>query len=268
MIMSRAGLDNCLLASGFCKTNTCVKRSIPKGRTSGIRASVETLNKRTFNSGRVCRQRKREEKQGDYLAYGPTEDLLVSSIYADAKEDGDAIKSRLSWKMMNPRNAEVYLESNSLKDSLYPTQKGFTKDYRQIDEYVLEEMGLEIVASSMISMRMKKFYKRLGRKLQFDDNRTCCRLGQIIQKMKDNALMALQTVSAQTQSDASIEIKAYSQGLKKVESQLVAHQQGQLWYEQKIKFMKIDLDDKTDVLTYHKKLLAEAQKEKEELKGS
>ncbi|GKC95583.1 hypothetical protein Tco_1161025, partial [Tanacetum coccineum] len=31
-------------------------------------------------------------------------------------------------------------------------------------------------------------------------------------------------------------------------------------------FMKIDLDDKTDVLTYHKKLLAEAVKEKEELK--
>ncbi|GJV86679.1 ribonuclease H-like domain-containing protein [Tanacetum coccineum] len=68
-------------------------------------------------------------------------------------------------------------------------------------------------------------------------------------------------------SDASIEIKAYSQGLKKVEAQLVAHQQGQLWYEQKIKFMKIDLDDKTDVLTYHKKLLAEAQKEKEDLKA-
>ncbi|GJX53895.1 hypothetical protein Tco_0282264 [Tanacetum coccineum] len=59
-------------------------------------------------------------------------------------------------------------------------------------------------------------------------------------------------------SDAKVEIKAYTQGLKKVEAQLVAHQQGQLWYEQKIKFMKIDLDDKTDVLTYHKKLLAKA----------
>ncbi|GKD82525.1 hypothetical protein Tco_1349364, partial [Tanacetum coccineum] len=32
-------------------------------------------------------------------------------------------------------------------------------------------------------------------------------------------------------SDASVEIKAYSQGLKKVEAQLVAHQQGQLWQE-------------------------------------
>ncbi|GJS59128.1 ribonuclease H-like domain-containing protein [Tanacetum coccineum] len=68
-------------------------------------------------------------------------------------------------------------------------------------------------------------------------------------------------------SNASIEIKAYTQGLKKVEAQLVAHQQGQLWYEEKIRFMKIDLDDKTDVLTYHKKLLAEAQKEKEDLKA-
>ncbi|GJU50077.1 hypothetical protein Tco_1219632 [Tanacetum coccineum] len=44
------------------------------------------------------------------------------------------------------------------------------------------------------------------------------------------------------------------QALKKVEAQLVAHQQNQLWYEEKIRFMKIDLDDKTDVLTYHKKL--------------
>ncbi|GKA16089.1 putative ribonuclease H-like domain-containing protein [Tanacetum coccineum] len=66
--------------------------------------------------------------------------------------------------------------------------------------------------------------------------------------------------------DASIEFQAYTQALKKVEAQLVAHQKNQLWYEEKIRFMKIDLDDKTDVLTYHKKLLAEAVKEKEELK--
>ncbi|GJV75666.1 hypothetical protein Tco_1507250 [Tanacetum coccineum] len=76
---------------------------------------------------------------------------------------------------------------------------------------------------------------------------------------KDYALMACNSSDSDTE--------AYSQGLKKVEAQLVAHQQGQLWYEQKIKFIKIDLDDKTDVLTYHKKLLAEAQKEKEDLKA-
>ncbi|GJU02918.1 hypothetical protein Tco_1113256 [Tanacetum coccineum] len=44
-----------------------------------------------------------------------------------------------------------------------------------------------------------------------------------------------------------LEIQAYTQALKKVEAQLVAHQQNQLWYEEKIRFMKIDLDDKTDM---------------------
>ncbi|GJT60517.1 hypothetical protein Tco_1004050 [Tanacetum coccineum] len=66
--------------------------------------------------------------------------------------------------------------------------------------------------------------------------------------------------------DASIEIQAYTQALKKVEAQLVCHQQNQLVYKEKIRFMKIDLDDKTNVLIYHKKLLAEAVKEKDELK--
>ncbi|GKD17793.1 ribonuclease H-like domain-containing protein [Tanacetum coccineum] len=76
---------------------------------------------------------------------------------------------------------------------------------------------------------------------------------------KDYALMACNSSGSDTE--------AYTQALKKVEAQLVAHQQGQLWYEEKIRFMKIDLDDKTDVLTYHKKLLAEAKKEKEDLKA-
>ncbi|GJW40634.1 ribonuclease H-like domain-containing protein [Tanacetum coccineum] len=66
--------------------------------------------------------------------------------------------------------------------------------------------------------------------------------------------------------DVVLEFQPYTQALKKVEAQLVCHQQNQLVYEEKIRFMKIDLDDKTNVLTYHKKLLAEAVKEKEELK--
>ncbi|GJS19420.1 putative ribonuclease H-like domain-containing protein [Tanacetum coccineum] len=227
------------------------------------------------------------------------------------------------------------------------------EDLEQIDEYDLEEMDLKWQVA-MISMRMKKFYKKTGRKLQFDAKEAVgfdktkvecynchktghfareCRIkgtqdnrrrdawnsgnkdgGRTVQKEdskalvtidgegvdwshhsedEDYALMACNSSDSDTEviscsnkckesyanlkklydaqreqlSDASIEIKAYSQGLKKVEAQLVAHQQGQLWYEQKIKFMKIDLDDKTDVLTYHKKLLAEAQKEKEDLKA-
>ncbi|GJU94624.1 hypothetical protein Tco_1319380 [Tanacetum coccineum] len=38
-------------------------------------------------------------------------------------------------------------------------------------------------------------------------------------------------------NEAVIEIQAYSQGLKKVEAQLVTHQNNQLWYEEKIKYI-------------------------------
>ncbi|GJZ88617.1 ribonuclease H-like domain-containing protein [Tanacetum coccineum] len=208
---------------------------------------------------------------------------------------------------------------------------------------------------AMISMRMKKFYKKTGRKLQFDAKEpvgfdktkvecyNCSKTGHFARECKtkgnqdskrrdawnsgnkdgrrsgkqedykalvtidgegvdwtshskeeeDFALMDYNSSGSDTEvqscsnecvasynklkklydeqraqlSDASIEIQAYTQALKKVEAKLVAHQKGQLWYEEKIRFMKIDLDDKTDVLTYHKKLLAKAEKEKEDLKA-
>ncbi|GJU30057.1 ribonuclease H-like domain-containing protein [Tanacetum coccineum] len=226
------------------------------------------------------------------------------------------------------------------------------EDLEQLDEYDLEEMDLKWQVA-MISMRMKKFYKKTGRKLQFDAkepvgfdktkvecynchktghfarecrtkgnqdsrrrdawnsgnkdgrrsgkqedskalvtidgegvdwtshseeeedydlmacNNSGSKVTSCLNKCKESYAKLKKLYDAQREqlSDASIEIKAYTQGLKKVEAQLVAHQQGQLWYEEKIRFMKIDLDDKTDVLTYHKKLLAEAQKEKEDLKA-
>ncbi|GJU82017.1 ribonuclease H-like domain-containing protein [Tanacetum coccineum] len=233
----------------------------------------------------------------------------------------------------------------------------YHEDLEQVDEFDLEEMDLKWQVA-MISMRLKKFYKKTGRRLQFDAKEpvgfdktkvecfNChntwhfareCRskgnqesrrrdAGNTRYKAKDNgrrpgkqeepkslvtldgegidwtghaedeqenfALMAYSNSGSDTEvtscskecvesyaklkklydtqreqlGDASIEIQAYTQALKKVEAQLVAHQKNQLWYEEKIRFMKIDLDDKTDVLTYHKKLLAEAVKEKEELK--
>ncbi|GKA52343.1 ribonuclease H-like domain-containing protein, partial [Tanacetum coccineum] len=221
------------------------------------------------------------------------------------------------------------------------------EDLEQLDEFDLEEMDLKWKVA-MISMRMKKFYKKTGRKLHFDAKEpvgfdktkvecyNCHKKGHFARdyrskgntgyKSKDNgrrprkheepkalvtlngegvgwtdhvedeqenfALMAYSNSGSDTEvtscskecvesyaklkklydeqreqlGDASIEIQAYTQALKKVEAQLVTHQKNQLWYEEKIRFMKIDLDDKTDVLTYHKKLLAEAVKEKEELK--
>nr|GEV03492.1 hypothetical protein [Tanacetum cinerariifolium] len=229
----------------------------------------------------------------------------------------------------------------------------------QINDDDMEEMDLKWQVA-MISMRIKKFHKRKGRKLQFDTKDpvgfdknkvecfNCHKMGHFARdykakgnqdsrrrddgynrnKTKDNgrrpayqddskalvtidgedinwsghveedtqnyAMMAYSSSNSGSDNkvntcskaceesyarlkklfddqrdklgDASVEITAYTLALKKVEAQLLCHQQNQLEYEQKIRFMKIDLDDKTDVLAYHKKLLAEALKEKEDLK--
>ncbi|GKC59229.1 hypothetical protein Tco_1086827 [Tanacetum coccineum] len=167
------------------------------------------------------------------------------------------------------------------------------EDLEQLDEYDLEEMDLKWQVA-MLSMRMKKFYKKTGhfaRECRIkgnQDNRkrdawnSGNKDGNRTRKKEDSkALVTIDgegvdwTSHSEEDEDYALmacnssksDTEAYSQGLKKVEAQLVAHQQGQQWYEQKIKCMKIDLDDKTDVLTYHKKLLAEAQKEKEDLKA-
>ncbi|GJS65668.1 putative ribonuclease H-like domain-containing protein [Tanacetum coccineum] len=202
------------------------------------------------------------------------------------------------------------------------------EDLEQVDEFDLEEMDLKWQVA-MISIRLKKFYKKTRRKLHFDSKEPVGfdkTYRNIRYKVKDNerrprkqeepkalvtlngdgvdwighaedeqenfALMAYSNSGSDTEvtscskeyvesyaklkklydeqreqlGDASIEILAYTQALKKVEAQLVCNQKNQHIYKEKIRFMKIDLDDKTNVLAYHKKLLAEAVKEKEELK--
>ncbi|GJR84807.1 hypothetical protein Tco_0155592 [Tanacetum coccineum] len=126
------------------------------------------------------------------------------------------------------------------------------EDLEQLDEFDLEEMDLK--------------WQNTGNKEK--DNRR--RSG----KQEDSkALVTIDGEGVDWTSHSEDEQENYafmaynSSALKKVEAQLVAHQQGQLWYEEKIRFMKINLDDKTDVLAYHKKLLAEAEKEKEDLKA-
>ncbi|GJX10803.1 putative ribonuclease H-like domain-containing protein [Tanacetum coccineum] len=215
----------------------------------------------------------------------------------------------------------AFVSENTSSTNDVSTAYGVSNSYdlEQLDEFNLEEMDLKWQVA-MISMRMKKFYKKTGRKLQFDAKepvgfdktkvecyschktwhfaRECRSKGNqdgrrrdawnTRNKEKDNgkrsgkqedskALVTIDGEGVDWTSHSEDEHENYafmacnSSGSDTVrcqyKAQLVAHQQGQLWYEKKIRFMKIDLDDKTDVLTYHKKLLAEAEKEKEDLKA-
>ncbi|GJZ93855.1 putative ribonuclease H-like domain-containing protein [Tanacetum coccineum] len=210
--------------------------------------------------------------------------------------------------------------SVSNSEGLYKGYDSFPQldheDLEQLDEYNLEEMDLKWQVA-MISMRMKKFYKKSSRKLQFDSKEpvgfdktkvecyNCHKTGHFARECrikgnqdnrrrdvwnsrnkdgsrtgkkedskalvtidgegvdwtshseedKDYALMSCNSSESDTEvtscsneckesygkikklydaqreqlSDVSIEIKAYTQGLKKVEAQIVTHQQGQLW---------------------------------------
>ncbi|GJZ09630.1 hypothetical protein Tco_0543913 [Tanacetum coccineum] len=154
------------------------------------------------------------------------------------------------------------------------------EDLEQLDEFDLEEMDLKWQVA-MISMRLKKFYKKTGRRLQFDakepvgfdktkeikkaERRDAGNTGY---RAKDNgrrpgkqeepkALVTLDGEGVDWTGHAEDEQENFA---------LMAYSNSGSDTEENIRFMKIDLDDKTDVLTYHKKLLAEAVKEKEELK--
>ncbi|GJZ02305.1 ribonuclease H-like domain-containing protein [Tanacetum coccineum] len=294
---------------------------------------------------KVARE-KREKKQRT-TCYLPLQDHLAKfHKMTDAKEMWDAIKSRFggndeSKKMQKyilKQQFEGFSVSNteglhkgydrfqsllsqleihgagvSTEDANQKFLRSLPSAWSQIDEYDLEEMDLKWQVA-MISMRMKKFYKKTGRKLQFDAKEAvgfdktkvecynCHKTGHFARECRlkgtqdnrrnawnsgnkdgsrtgqkedskalvtidgegvdwsnhseneDYALMACNSSDSDTEviscsnkckesyanlkklydaqreqlSDASIEIKAYSQGLKKVEAQLVAHQQGQL----------------------------------------
>ncbi|GKB22284.1 ribonuclease H-like domain-containing protein [Tanacetum coccineum] len=150
---------------------------------------------------------------------------------------------------------------------------------------------------AMISMRMKKFYKKTRRKLQFDAKepvgfdktkvecynchktghfaRECRSKGNQDSRRRDawntgnkdkdkgrrsgkqeesKALVTLDIESSDT------EVTSYSKECKESYAKIK-----KLYDEQREQLG--DANDKTDVLTYHKKLLAEAEKEKEELKA-
>ncbi|GJW17117.1 hypothetical protein Tco_0024553, partial [Tanacetum coccineum] len=75
-----------------------------------------------------------------------------------------------AYSVSNPSGQNSQYEQTSLY-SLLANQSSCPQldheDLEQLDEYDLEEMDLKWQVA-MISMRMKKFYKKTGRKLQFD----------------------------------------------------------------------------------------------------
>ncbi|GJR97839.1 retrovirus-related pol polyprotein from transposon TNT 1-94 [Tanacetum coccineum] len=162
------------------------------------------------------------------IAYGAS----TSSVYNSQKENSSSYTDELVYSFFANQYNGPHLDH---------------EDLEQLDEFDLEEMDLKWQVA-MISMRLKKFYKKTS--LVTLDGEGVDWTGHSEDEQENYALMAYNNSGSDTEvTSCSKEcVESYAK-LKK------------LYDEQ-----REQLDDKTDVLTYHKKLLAEAVKEKEELK--
>nr|GEV42586.1 putative ribonuclease H-like domain-containing protein [Tanacetum cinerariifolium]GEV42589.1 putative ribonuclease H-like domain-containing protein [Tanacetum cinerariifolium] len=148
------------------------------------------------------------------------------------------------------------------------------EDPEQIDHDDLEEMDLKWQVA-MLSMRVKQFYKKTGRKLNFNSKEPVDGLGYDWSYIAQNkptefALMAYTSGSdseRQTFSKAKLEIVAYQLGLESVEAQLNVHQKNEVVYEEKIAVLEFEVKEKGNAITRLKNQLDQTFREKEDLKA-
>ncbi|GJS44582.1 hypothetical protein Tco_0594703 [Tanacetum coccineum] len=155
----------------------------PVSITTDTSRKIKVLPPRTAEEI-VARERERKARTTLLMAL-PEDHLAKFHKMTDAKEMWDAIKSRVSGndeskKITNEVSTTYCVPNPSGQNSQYEQTSSYSllanqsscpqldhEDLEQIDEYDLEEMDLKWQVA-MISMRMKKFYKKTGRKLQFD----------------------------------------------------------------------------------------------------
>ncbi|GJU89483.1 hypothetical protein Tco_1301906 [Tanacetum coccineum] len=216
----------------------------------------------------VLRERERKARTTLLMAI-PEDHLAKFHKMTDAKDMWNAIKSRFGGNDES-KKMQKYILKQQFEGFTVSNSDGIHKGYERFQSLLsqLEIHGAGHFAKE--SRRRKRIEERgwnMGIEKEKNYTGSDTQVLSCSNECKESYanIKRLYDIQKEQLSDASVEIKAYTNGLKKVEAQLVVHQQNQLWYEQKIKFMKIDLDDKTDVLTYHKTLLAKAQKEKDDL---
>ncbi|GJY96192.1 hypothetical protein Tco_0512553 [Tanacetum coccineum] len=204
------------------------------GNTSG---QIKVLPPRTAEEI-VSRERERKARTTLLMAL-PEDHLANFHKMTDAKEMWDAIKSRFGGNDESKKDAKVYLVKQHLKDSRVSTEDANQKFLRSLPSPW--SFCLEIVDSGTQDNRRRDAWN--------SGNKDGSRTGQ---KEDSKALVTVDGEGVDWTNHS--EDKDYA---------LMACNNS----DSDTEFMKIDLDDKTNVLTYHKKLLAEAQKEKDDLKA-
>ncbi|GJU04112.1 hypothetical protein Tco_1114450 [Tanacetum coccineum] len=276
-----------LLMQGYLIWEVIKKGNGPVSVSTYTNGVIKVLPPKTVKE--ILAREKERKARSTLLMALPEDHLAKFHKMTDAKEMWDAIKSRFCEGLHKGYDRfqsllsqlEIHGAGVSAEDANQKFLRVFESDVKGSTGSSSKEMVLKWQLA-MISMRLKKFYKKTSRRLQFEAKEPVgfdkTKTGHAEDEQENFALMAYNNSGSDTKvkscskecvesyaklkklydeqreqlGDASIEIQAYTQALEKVEAQLVTHQKNQLWYEENIKFMNIDLDDKTDVSTRDK----------------
>ncbi|GJV64368.1 putative ribonuclease H-like domain-containing protein [Tanacetum coccineum] len=203
------------------------------------------------------------------------DDLDIDDLYnnlkvfeADIKGSSGSSSNSQNVAFLFTEDTNSINEVNTLQCVLLPSNSPQLddEDLEQIDHDDLEEMDLKWQVA-MLSMRVKRFYKKTGRKLIFNGKEP---VG--FDKTKQDGLGYDWSYIAQDKP-TEFALMAYTSGsdtelgLESVEVQLVVHQKNEVVYEEKIIVLEFEVKDKGNAVTRLTNQLEQTLKEKEDLKA-
>ncbi|GKA12551.1 ribonuclease H-like domain-containing protein [Tanacetum coccineum] len=245
----------------------------------------------------------------------PDEHLLKFHRIKDAKTLWEEIKARFGGKKESKKMQKIILKQQ-YENFVASRSKGVDKTYdrfqklisqleipglqldnedlEQIDADDLEEMDLKWQVA-MLTMRVKRFIKKIGRKMDLNDKDTvgfertkvecyhCHRRGHFARECRVVMIGAFRLKKAsqtlllwplhpkydqqrEALNKSNLEIISHQIGLESLEARIVVHEKNEAVYEEDIAFLKYDVQVKDISIKDLKNQLEEALKEKDDLK--
>ncbi|GJY72003.1 putative ribonuclease H-like domain-containing protein [Tanacetum coccineum] len=207
--------------------------------------------------------REREKKARTTLLMALPEDHLAKfHKMTDAKEMWEAIKSRFGGNDES-KKMQKYILKQQFEGFSISNSEGLHKGYDKFQSLLIFESDVKGSTASSSSNQNVAF---ISENTSSTNEKVKIWTSHSEDEQENYALMAYSSSGSDTKreqlGDASIEIQAYTQALKKVEAQLVAHQQNNLWYEEKIQPSLLG-----DCNFHEKRMAKQSEVKKKECKG-
>ncbi|GJU03308.1 hypothetical protein Tco_1113646 [Tanacetum coccineum] len=232
-------------------------RNGPVSITIDTQGQIKVLPPRTAEEI-LARERERKARTTLLMAL-PEDHLAKFHKMTDAKEMWDAIKSRFGGNDESKKMTKPGVDSLSF-DDLYNNLRVFENDVKGSTASSSSTQNVAFVSENTSNTNdVSTAYSVSNTSGQNSQNQLVLIKPKLSATIATRQAILLESVEPreikivggemlrtlairmgeylrEQLSDANIEIKAYTKGLKKVEAQLVSHQQGQLWYEEKIRY--------------------------------